>query len=203
LLPNGRKLVTLKDAGAYTKLPKAEHDAPEWQAAMEALILIAEHGGPTMLARIGVMRALNRHVEQLFNSSRKEPHWGKRKLKRDEQIAAQVMDLANSQIFRRRLPLVWDFVIADLVAFPQVTQARLLDRGNMDENVLAAAVRLNKAVTLCRIEPLHCTHRHVKFSISLKTRWQIDTMQPKEKAADVNRWPSILGPDRVSGVCRS
>jgi hypothetical protein len=29
-LPNGRKLVTLKDAGAYiTKLPKAEHDAPE------------------------------------------------------------------------------------------------------------------------------------------------------------------------------
>ena len=33
-LPNGRKLITLKDAGTYiTKLPKAEHDAPEWQAA--------------------------------------------------------------------------------------------------------------------------------------------------------------------------
>ena len=28
---------------------------------MEALILVAENGGPTMLARIGVMRALNRH----------------------------------------------------------------------------------------------------------------------------------------------
>ncbi|MGY4285206.1 hypothetical protein ACVWXO_004426 [Bradyrhizobium sp. LM2.7] len=42
---NGRKLVTLKDAGEYiTKLPKAEHDAPEWQAAMEALILVAEKG---------------------------------------------------------------------------------------------------------------------------------------------------------------
>jgi hypothetical protein len=39
----------LKDAGAYiTKLPESEHDAPEWQAAMEALILVAEHGGPTM-----------------------------------------------------------------------------------------------------------------------------------------------------------
>jgi hypothetical protein len=36
-----------------TKLPKAEHDAPEWQAAMEALLLVAERGGPTMFARNG------------------------------------------------------------------------------------------------------------------------------------------------------
>ena len=55
LLPNGHKLVTLMDAGNYvTKLPKAEHEAPEWQAAMEALILVADLGGPTMFARIGV-----------------------------------------------------------------------------------------------------------------------------------------------------
>jgi hypothetical protein len=41
-LPRGRELVTLKDAGIYiTKLPKAEHQAPEWQAAMQALILVA------------------------------------------------------------------------------------------------------------------------------------------------------------------
>ena len=85
LLSNGRKLVTLKDADAYiSKLPKAEHAAPEWQAAMQALVLIAEHGGPTILARTGVMRALNCHVERLFNSSRKEPHWSKGKLKCDE-----------------------------------------------------------------------------------------------------------------------
>jgi hypothetical protein len=45
-LPKGKKLVTLRDAALYiTKLPKAEHDAPEWQAAMEALLLVAEHGG--------------------------------------------------------------------------------------------------------------------------------------------------------------
>jgi hypothetical protein len=85
VLPNGRKLVTLKDAGAYiTKLPKAEHDAREWQDAMEALILVAENDGPAMFARIGVMRALNRHVERVFDTSRKAHHWGKRKLKRDE-----------------------------------------------------------------------------------------------------------------------
>jgi hypothetical protein len=34
---------------------------------MEALILVAESNGPTMFARIGVMQALNRHVERVFN----------------------------------------------------------------------------------------------------------------------------------------
>jgi hypothetical protein len=61
-LPGRKPLVTLRDAALYiTKLPKAEHDAEEWQAAMEALMLVAEHDGPTMLSRIGVMRALHRH----------------------------------------------------------------------------------------------------------------------------------------------
>jgi hypothetical protein len=52
---SGRKLlVTLRDAAQYiTKLPKAEHDAKEWRAAMEALLLVAEHDGPTQFARIG------------------------------------------------------------------------------------------------------------------------------------------------------
>jgi hypothetical protein len=59
-LPRGRARVTLEDAGTYiTKLPKAEHEAPKWLVAMEALILVAEKGGPTMLPRIGMMRALN------------------------------------------------------------------------------------------------------------------------------------------------
>jgi hypothetical protein len=85
LLPRGHQLVTLQDAGNYiTKLSKAEHEAPEWQAAMEALILVATHGGPTMLARIGVMRALNRNLERVFDPSRKDHHWGPRKLKRDQ-----------------------------------------------------------------------------------------------------------------------
>jgi phosphoserine phosphatase len=84
-LLKGRRLVTLKDAGTYiTKLPKAEHDAAEWQAAAGALILVATSGGPTMFARIGIMRALNRKVERAFNPDRKDHHWGRRKLKRDE-----------------------------------------------------------------------------------------------------------------------
>jgi hypothetical protein len=67
-LPRGAPLVTLQEAGNYiTKLPKAVHEAAEWQAAMEALILVVTLGGPTML-RIGVMRALNRHVKRVFNT---------------------------------------------------------------------------------------------------------------------------------------
>ena len=38
-----------------------------WQAAPEAPILVAELGGPTMFARIGMMMALNRHLERVFN----------------------------------------------------------------------------------------------------------------------------------------
>jgi hypothetical protein len=83
-MPHGRQLITLRDTALYvTELPKAQHDAPEWQAAMEALLLVGELGGPTMFARIGVMRALNRHVERAINPDRKETHWGKRKLARD------------------------------------------------------------------------------------------------------------------------
>jgi hypothetical protein len=55
VLPSGKKLVTLRDAAEYiTELPKAEHNADERQAVMQALLLVAEHDGPTMFARIGV-----------------------------------------------------------------------------------------------------------------------------------------------------
>ena len=84
-LPRGRQLVTLEDATRYIqKLPKAEQQIEEWQTAVETLILAAESNrGPTMLARIGVMRALNRNFERVFNPDRKDHHWRKRKLKRD------------------------------------------------------------------------------------------------------------------------
>ena len=85
ILPStGKPLVTLRNAANYIlELPKKESALPEWQAAMQALILVAETNGPTMLARIGVMKALNRNVPRVF-SDRKEKHWEKRKLKRDE-----------------------------------------------------------------------------------------------------------------------
>ena len=79
-MPKGEKLVTLRDAALHiTKLPK--YDAKEWQAAMEALIRVAELDGPTKFARM--MRSLNRKVERELNPDRKDHHWGRRKLARD------------------------------------------------------------------------------------------------------------------------
>ena len=52
-LPGGRTLVTLRDAADYiTSLPKKESDLPDWQVAIEALMLVSP-GGPAMLARTG------------------------------------------------------------------------------------------------------------------------------------------------------
>jgi hypothetical protein len=85
VLSDGSTLLTLENAAAYiTKIPKADHQLDEWQTAIECLLLVVKLEGPTMFARIGVMRALNRHVERVFDPSRKDKHWGKRKLKRDE-----------------------------------------------------------------------------------------------------------------------
>ncbi len=55
-LPRG-DLVTLEDAARYIqKLPKADQELEEWRTAVAA----ETGGGWLMLARIGMMRALNR-----------------------------------------------------------------------------------------------------------------------------------------------
>ncbi len=70
-LPRGRQLVTLEDAAKYIqKLPKSEQDLEEWQAAVEVLLLVVELNGPTMMARIGVLRALNRGYVREFDPLR-------------------------------------------------------------------------------------------------------------------------------------
>ena len=81
-LPNGRKLVTLLDAGNYiASLPRKEHESDAWQAAIEALLMAAEDRGPLLHARVGMLRALNRHVERVFNSDRKDHALGPEKAK--------------------------------------------------------------------------------------------------------------------------
>jgi hypothetical protein len=71
-LPRRRQLVTLEDAGNYiAKLPKAEHQAPEWQDAMEALMLVAPQ------ARIGVLRALHRNEVRRVQSQSQRHALGK------------------------------------------------------------------------------------------------------------------------------
>jgi hypothetical protein len=72
-LNGGRELLTPRDAADYImKLQKAAQDLDEWQTATEALLKAAEDLGPLMHARIGMLRALNRHVVREFDSSRKD-----------------------------------------------------------------------------------------------------------------------------------
>jgi hypothetical protein len=84
LTPKGALLITLRDAGDYiTRLPKAEHDTKAWQTAMHCLLQAADSGGPTDFARMGMMQALYPKGQPVYDTSRKDPHWGRRKLVRD------------------------------------------------------------------------------------------------------------------------
>jgi hypothetical protein len=71
-LPRGRELITLKAAADYImKLPKAEQNLEEWQTAIHCLIGAAEGRDFLLHARVGMLRALNRNVERVFNPDRK------------------------------------------------------------------------------------------------------------------------------------
>jgi hypothetical protein len=45
--------------------------------------MVAEGRGETLYARVGMLRAMNHGAPRVF-CDRKDMHWGKRKLKRDE-----------------------------------------------------------------------------------------------------------------------
>ena len=70
VLPSGKTLRTLRDAGKYiTSLPNAMHQQDRWQLAMSVLITAAE-SGPTMMARIGLMRAISPPGEPVYDPKR-------------------------------------------------------------------------------------------------------------------------------------
>jgi len=59
-LPGRKPLVTLRDAAQYIlKLPKAERELPQWETAVECLMLVGDHGGDPMFPHIAMMQALN------------------------------------------------------------------------------------------------------------------------------------------------
>ena len=66
---------------------------------------------PTMFARIGVTGALNRRVERVFNSDRKEHHWGQRKLPGSVILSSNdigftpTADLSRTSWHGRNLPM--------------------------------------------------------------------------------------------------
>ena len=77
-------MIKLRDAGHHvTSLPKAEQDLNV--AAVDRSLMGAADGRDfVMHSRIGVLHALNRNVERIL-TDRKDMHWGRRRLKRDQQ----------------------------------------------------------------------------------------------------------------------
>jgi hypothetical protein len=55
---------TLRDAANYFKaLPKSVRDCDEWRLAVQMLIDAAEDRGPMLFAKMGILRAVEHHVE--------------------------------------------------------------------------------------------------------------------------------------------
>jgi hypothetical protein len=71
------------DTGLFPALAAEKAIRPSALASIEALMLCSR-GGHAMLARIAVIRTLNRGEVVPFNPDAKKHHWGKRKLKRDQ-----------------------------------------------------------------------------------------------------------------------
>lgn len=83
-LPDGTTLRTLRDAIQYLAktVPKAERNHPAVLVASDHLTRSAEQGYPLFFAR-ATLQAIYRNQERVF-TDRKDDHWGKRKLKRDQ-----------------------------------------------------------------------------------------------------------------------
>ena len=75
-LPDGRKLKTLAEAMASLakEIPKSEHKMDKVQAAAHFVTRAPERNGPMIFAQMGMMRAIHRHHERVFNPDRKDHH---------------------------------------------------------------------------------------------------------------------------------
>ena len=70
----------------------------------------------------------------------------------------------NPQILRRGLTPIRDELEFDGLPLIETPEAGALHRRDMNKDVLAATLRLNKSITLGRIEPFHGTCRHLSCS---------------------------------------
>lgn len=86
-LPDGRTLVTLDDARHYLTAQKIPADESEQQILATAIKAVtgAAHGTDFIMhARTAVSRWVHRNAPPPdYDSARKSPSWGRRKLKRD------------------------------------------------------------------------------------------------------------------------
>lgn len=77
--PEGRKIVTLSDARDYALgLPESRQMAPEVQAGVEALLMVAEGKAPSFMAQSAVAHIVHGPIKPL-NRGKTDRPWLKRK----------------------------------------------------------------------------------------------------------------------------
>src|SRR5262249_10316594 len=72
---------------------------------------------------------------------------------------------ADLEVVGRFLAAIADDFVLDGLPLIEGAQAGPLDCGDVNKNVPAAALRLNKAISLGRVEPLHIARGHSSFSL--------------------------------------
>src|SRR5215813_2770907 len=78
--------------------------------------------------------------------------------------------LLNLEIHRGCFPVVLFDLILEVLPFIERGQSSALDRGDVDEYIFAACLRLDKSVALRRIEPLHGAAQFDTGSIRRRAR---------------------------------
>jgi hypothetical protein len=84
VLEDRAKLTTLRQAIAHLvkTIPAAKRGSPTVPTAAE-LLTNGRAWWPIEFARIATLQPLTRHAFRVFNPDRKDPPWGRQKLKRD------------------------------------------------------------------------------------------------------------------------
>jgi hypothetical protein len=96
-LPKGPPAQTLRDAADYIrKLPQPERDCQEWRLAVQMLVDAAEDRGPMLIARMGIVSALEAHVERALDPAREEAHQGKLKTEHDASAQARMVIVGDA-----------------------------------------------------------------------------------------------------------
>jgi len=137
-----------------------------------------------------VAAPLQRHFENSFDGTRPPKQKARRKRRaflssnqnwrQALSPATSPANLSHLEIFRRFLAAICDDFVLNVLAFVEGAQSGALNGRDVNEHILATALRLDKAIALGRVEPLHSACSHYQ-SPSLK----------KNKSSDDRRHTSV------------
>src|SRR4051812_9225901 len=102
--------------------------------------------------------------------------------------------LSHLEIFRRFLAAIGNDLVLNVLAFVEGAQSGALDGGDVNEHILATTLRLDKAVTLGRVEPLHSACSHYQSPSLRRTSLQMFA-ETHECQADISSRHPLHSPN--------